>query len=95
MPALPPTLEQGAISGVKGRNRLTVQNLKWNMENKSVDCVLKSDIDQSITLIERNGIKSIKTSAKVKSSPIGEIGCVVQLKARVSTSISIGLGQLR
>jgi len=95
LPALPPTLDQGAISDVKGRNRVTVQNLSWNMQTKSVDCILKSDLDQDVTLIERDGIKSIKTRAKVNQSPIGEIARVVHLKAGVSTSIAIRLSQLR
>jgi alpha-L-fucosidase 2 len=95
LPALPPTLNQGAISGVKGRNRVTVQNLSWNLESNSVACILKSDIDQSITLMERSGIETINTSAKVSASPVGQIARVIQLKAGVSTRISIGLGRLR
>jgi len=95
LPALPQTLDQGAISGVKGRNRVTVQSLSWDMGGNSVDCILKSDIDQSITLIERSGINTISTSAPASSSSLGQIARVVQLQAGVSTSISIGLGQLR
>ncbi len=95
LPALSPTLTQGAISGVKGRNRMTVQNLSWNLGNSSVTCVLKSDIDQTITLIERDGVESISTSAKVSASPLGEIARTVLLQAGVSTSITLGLGQLR
>jgi alpha-L-fucosidase 2 len=59
LPALPPALTQGSISGVKGRNRVTIENLTWNMQNHSVSCTLRSDIDQKITLIERDGIESI------------------------------------
>ncbi len=95
LPALPPTLTQGAITDVKGRNRVTVENLNWNMESNSVDCTLKSDIDQNITLIERDGINSINTSATVSASPIGQIARTIQLQAGVSTHVSIGLGQLR
>lgn len=91
LPALPPTLTQGAITDVKGRNRVTVQNLSWDMNRHSVDCVLRSDIDQSITLIERSGINTFKTSAKVSPSSIGSIARVIWLKAGVSTCISIGL----
>jgi hypothetical protein len=95
LPALPPTLTQGAISGVKGRNRVTVQSLSWNIADKSVYCTLESDIDQSITLIERSGINTITTGAPVSPSPLGQIARVVQLQAGVSVSISIGLGQRR
>jgi hypothetical protein len=95
LPALPQSLDIGAISGVKGRNRVTVQSLSWNMGSSSVNCTLKSDIAQSITLIERNGIDTISTSATVSASPLGQIARVVQLQAGVSTNISIGLGQLK
>jgi len=95
LPALPPTLAQGSILGVKGRNRVTVENLSWNLPVNSVDCILKSDIDQEITLIERSGIKSISAKATVQSSPFGEIARRVQLKTGTSTPISIGLGELR
>jgi alpha-L-fucosidase 2 len=94
LPALPQTLDQGAISGVKGRNRVTVQSLSWNTGANSVNCTLQSDIDQSITLIERSGINTISTSATVSASPLGQIARVIQLQAGVSTSISIGLGQI-
>jgi alpha-L-fucosidase 2 len=95
LPALPQSLTQGAISDVKGRNRVTVENLSWDMKSNSVDCTLKSDIDQNITLIERDGINSINTSATVSASPIGQIARTIQLQAGVSTHVSIGLGQLR
>jgi hypothetical protein len=94
LPALPQNLDQGAISGVKGRNRVTVQSLSWNTGANSVNCTLQSDIDQSITLIERSGINTISTSATVSPSPLGQIARVVQLQAGVSTGISIGLGQI-
>ncbi len=95
LPALSPTLTQGAISGVKGRNRVTVQNLSWNLVDKTVDCILKSDVDQNLTLIERDGITTIKSKATVSASPIGPIARTIQLKAGVSTVISIKLGDLR
>ncbi len=94
LPALPQTLDTGAISGVKGRNRVTVESLSWNMGGNTVNCTLKSDINQSITLIERSGINTISTSAPVSSSPLGQIARVIQLQAGVSTNITIGLGSL-
>lgn len=93
LPALPQTFSQGAIAGVKGRNRVTVQSLSWNIGANSVNCALESDIDQSITLIERSGINTISTSATVSPSSLGQIARVIQLQVGVSTSISIGLGQ--
>jgi hypothetical protein len=95
LPALPQTLKQGSISGVKARCRVTVENLTWDMSNKSVNCTLRSDIDQKLTLIERSGISTINTKAKVDSSPIGNIAKIIQLKAGESTPITIGIGDLR
>lgn len=94
LPALPQSLTQGSICGVKGRNRVTVQNLCWNMSSNSVNCTLQSDIDQDITLIERSGIATINTSATANPSPLGQIARVIHLQAGVSTDVSIGLGQL-
>jgi hypothetical protein len=95
LPALPAALTHGSISGVKGRNRATVEDLRWDMGNHSVTCMLKSDIDQDITLIERDGIESISTTTGKTASPLGEIARVIQLKAGESTSLTLGLGQLR
>ena len=93
LPAVPQALDQGAISGVKGRNRVTVESMDWNLNDNSVNCTLKSDIDQGITLIQRRGIVSITSGAPVEASPLGQIARVVQLQAGVSTNISIGIGQ--
>jgi alpha-L-fucosidase 2 len=95
LPAVPPTLDQGAIAGVKGRNRVTIQNLSWDMNSGSVNCILKSAIDQNITLIERRGIASIKTTAKTNTSPLGQIARVIQLKAGVSTTIAMQIDQAK
>jgi hypothetical protein len=93
LPALPPSLTQGAISGVKGRDRLTIQNLSWNMDSNSVHCTLKSDIDQSLTLIERRGIETIITGLDTSPSPLGRIARNIQLKAGQSTDIALGLSE--
>jgi hypothetical protein len=95
LPALPPTLTQGAISGVKGRNRVTIQNLSWTMDNQTVSCTLKSDLDQIITLIERDGIEGMVTDAGTEDSQFGEIAKKLRLKAGISTLVKIHLGNLR
>ena len=91
LPALPPFLTRGSICGVKARSRLTVEKLSWDMISGSITCVLKSDIDQSITLIERNGIASIAANAPITQSPFGKMARIIQLRAGVSTSIKISL----
>jgi alpha-L-fucosidase 2 len=95
LPALPPPLTQGAIFGVKGRNRVTIQNLSWNLDDQTVSCSLKSDLDQSIALIERDGIEGIATDVEMADSPLGEIAKVLRLKAGVSTILTVRLGHLR
>lgn len=89
LPAIPESLKQGAISGIKGRNRVTVENLSWDLDKNTIECILKSDIDQQITLVQRRGIKSISTSAKVSPSSIGNTGRTIELKAGQSIKISL------
>ncbi|MDB5118013.1 MAG: hypothetical protein JWQ79_3505 [Mucilaginibacter sp.] len=91
LPALPKELDKGAIAGIKGRNRVTIKNLSWDMTHKTVNCTLISAIDQKITLIERQGIKSIKTTVKVKTSPLREIARVIELKAGIKTNLTVQL----
>jgi hypothetical protein len=95
LPALPETLVKGAILGVKGRNRITIESLSWDLSVNAVTCILKSDIDQTITLIERSGIKNLTTKATASPSPLGQIARKIYLKARESTSITIELDKLR
>ena len=95
LPALPSTLDKGAIAGVKGRDRVTVQELNWDLNNKSVRCTLRSDIDQTITLIERDGIETITTDAKVGHSPLGQMARTLELKAGTTTTVTLTLGELR
>jgi len=90
LPAIPTSLNQGSISGVKGRSRFTVQNLSWNLSSKSVTCSVKSDITQSLTLIERKGINTISANVTVSSSPLGSIARVLQLTAGGTANITIG-----
>lgn len=91
LPALPKELEKGVIRGVKGRNQVTIENLTWNMETGIINCTLKSAINQPITLIERQGINDVKTHVKVSSSSLGKIARTIQLKAGISTNISMRL----
>ena len=95
LPAVPQTLDQGAISGVKGRNRVTVKDLHWNLNKDVVSCTLRSDIDQDITLIERDGIKTISTKTGTGSSPLGQIARTVHLRGGESVNIDMVLAQLR
>jgi hypothetical protein len=94
LPALPQTLNKGAISEMKCRNQVTVQNLCWDLGANTISCALQSDIDQSITLIERSGINTISATTPVSLSPLGQIARVISLPAGVPVSVSIGLGRI-
>jgi alpha-L-fucosidase 2 len=91
LPALPAGLEKGAVSGIKGRNRVTVRRLSWDLQNGSISCVLRSDVDQSITLILRRGIGAMTTPARVSRSPLGQEARVLRLPAGVSIPVEIKL----
>jgi alpha-L-fucosidase 2 len=95
LPALPARLVHGAIAGVKGRNRTTVESLSWDMSANTVNATVKSDIDQDITLIERSGIKTLQSGAPLGVSPLGDIARIIHLKAGISTPLSLALGELR
>ncbi|GAB6011924.1 glycosyl hydrolase family 95 catalytic domain-containing protein [Viscerimonas tarda] len=90
LPSLPEELSKGSVSGIKGRNRVTVENLSWDLNKKSLKCILKSDIDQSITLIERQGIKRINAKTTVEKSLLGNIARTVTLPKGKNIAIEIG-----
>ncbi|MBK5244227.1 MAG: glycoside hydrolase N-terminal domain-containing protein [Eubacteriaceae bacterium] len=91
LPALTQSLVKGSVSGIKGRNRVTVERLSWDMKSRTVECILKSDIDQDITLIERSGIDQIVTKARVSPSLVGRIARIIHLKAEESAVFLIKL----
>lgn len=93
LPALPQGLEQGSISGVKGRNQTTIDDLSWDLAAKTVTCTVTSAIDQTLTLIERQGIVKIKTDAPVRHSSLGRIARDVTLKAGQGTTIVMYLDE--
>ena len=91
LPALPQELSKGSINGLKARSRLTVNELHWNMTKNTVTCELQSDIDQQITLIERQGIQEISSSVEIDKSPIGEIARIIYLKKGEIARVSLRL----
>ena len=91
LPAIPEALTKGAISGLKTRNQVTVENLSWDMSTKTVKCRLKSNIDQDITLIERKGISEITSNTEIRTSPHGNIARVIHLPKAKSVDITISL----
>jgi hypothetical protein len=70
LPAMPSYLDQGTLAGIKGRNRTTIQNLKWDLNAGTITCEFTSDIDQDLQLIVRRGIQAVVCSAPVRGSGI-------------------------
>lgn len=91
LPALPATLPQGAITGVRTRNQVTVTSMAWNLPALTVTATLTSDITQSITLINRRGIAAITSGATVSASTLGSFARVLALKAGAATQVAITL----
>jgi alpha-L-fucosidase 2 len=92
LPAVPDQLDIGTISGIKARNRTTVQSLSWDLNKKVVSVTVNSAIDQDMRIINRRGIAVIQTTAPVKSTtPAADsIARIVTLKANQATTIVIG-----
>lgn len=91
LPALPNDIEKGSIKGLKARSNLMVNKLEWDLKTKMVECELFSNVDQRITLIERQGIQEInsKSDIKIEKSSLGEIAREIYLKKGKKTGISI------
>lgn len=52
LPALPTSgFDKGEITGIKTRTRATVTSMKWDINTKTVEAVITSDIDQTVTII--------------------------------------------
>ena len=91
LPALVDGLDTGSVSGVKGRNQTTIENLSWDRQAKIVTATVRSDIDQTLTVIERQGIVKMDTAAPVRHSSLGRIARDVTLTAGESTTIVMHL----
>jgi hypothetical protein len=93
LPALPDQIPRGSLTGVRGRNRVLIQNLTWDTGAHTTTVTLTSAIAQNITLICRRGIASVTTSptVTVTSSALGDHARVVALPAATTIQITVGL----
>jgi hypothetical protein len=89
LPAIPQSLLKGSVSGIKTRNRTSIERLEWDLDKQTLVCRIKSDINQKITLIQRNGILSISGNVEITPSPIGEQGRIIELKAGETAEITM------
>lgn len=65
LPALPASLEKGAIQGMLARTFVKIDRLAWDMPARSADVSLTSLRKQDITLIVRHGIETITAPSGV------------------------------
>ncbi len=70
LPAMPSYLSKGTLTGVKGRNRTTIESLKWDLDVGTITCEFTSDIDQDLQLIVRSGMDAVVCSAPISGSGI-------------------------
>lgn len=94
LPALPNGLDTGSITGMKGRNQTTIESMEWDTVNRVVKAIVRSDIDQTLTLIERQGIAKVEANVPVKTSSLGRIAREVTLKSGESAEIVLYLDEI-
>jgi hypothetical protein len=70
LPALPPSLTKGSISGMLLRTFARVDKLAWDMERRAVDLTITSLRKQDVTLVARRGIEAITAPAGVLAAPL-------------------------
>jgi hypothetical protein len=94
LPALPPTLEKGSISGMLARSFARIDNLTWDMQKRSVDLTITSFVKQDITLIARHGIKEVSTTPKVLAAALqpGNANIDLHLPEKKAVKIHLKLG---
>lgn len=64
LPALPTSgFDKGEITGIKTRTRATVTSMKWDINSKTVEAVITSDIDQTVTIICGDNEQSVEFKA--------------------------------
>lgn len=88
-PALPASLTSGKITGIKGRNRITIDKLSWNQQSRTITCLIHSDIDQQVNLIYRKGIRQISSDCVNGVLTHGQTNCQLNLKAGQNCIIDI------
>lgn len=91
LPALPGQLARGTIRGVRGRNRVLVESLTWDIAARTATVTLVSDIAQTLDFVCRPGITSLSTTAPVGTSPLGNHARKLTLTAGARTQVTVGM----
>jgi alpha-L-fucosidase 2 len=94
LPALPETLEKGAINGMLLRTFARLDKMSWDMDARTVDLTITSFRKQDVTLIARYGIEEISASAGVLANPLkrGAADCDLHLPEAKSVTVRLKLG---
>ncbi|MBT3266137.1 glycoside hydrolase family 95 protein [Candidatus Poribacteria bacterium] len=91
LPALHDAVPRGSITGVECRTQATVDRLGWDLSARVVDAMLRSRVDQTVTVMLRRGIESFTVSGETLASHgrHGSISRDVPLRADVPTALRV------
>jgi alpha-L-fucosidase 2 len=94
LPALPPTLLRGSIKGMLARTFARVDELKWDMDTRTVELKVTSFRKQDVTLMARHGIEEIIARPGVLAAPLetGKANIDVRLPENKQVTFRIKLG---
>ena len=93
LPALPSLLKKGSIKGMLARTFAKINNLTWDMQERTVDLTITSLKKQDITLIARYGIEDISaTSGVLGAFTKGNADCELHLSENKAVEIHLKLG---
>jgi len=97
LPALPPDLVKGSISGMLARTFARIDKLAWDMDSKAVELTVTSFRKQDVTLIARYGIENISAPAGVLAAQLhpGEANIDVHLPENKQVTFRLRLGHHR
>jgi hypothetical protein len=95
LPALPPSLVKGSITGMLARTFARIDKLAWDMDARTVDVAITSVRKQDITLIARQGIENISAPAGVLAAKprSGRADCDLHLPEGKPVDLHLKLGQ--
>ena len=95
LPALPPSLTKGSISGMFARTFARIDRLAWDMEAMTVDLTVTSVRKQDVTLITRYGIEAITAPAGILAAPLqpGQANIDVHLPEKKPVTLHLRLGR--
>ncbi len=96
LPALPSSLKKGSIKGMLACTFARINNLTWDMEERTVDLTITSLKKQDITLIARYGIEDISAASGVIGAfKKSNADCELHLPEKKPVEIHLKIGNQR